>query len=415
MAFSHNETDLAKTVWVAFIEGCPRSKIEGSRLLEYLRRNNWVITTDLKRARLIILGVCGFSLSTEIKCLKYLSVTHRKKAPDAKIVAFGCLAGINPKPLEEIGAIPITAENLEELDNIIGATTKVKDIYDVNLMDKTLEIGKKAYSRFDRIYVDSQFHLRDLPKLFFRFFLRSPETLHEKYENVFNIRVGRGCMGKCTYCAIKFASGSVISKPLDKIISEFQSGLKRNYSVFRLVGDDVGAYGQDIGSSIVDLLSNICSQNGDFKLIWDDFNPNWLIQYFPQLFEIFSKNISKFGYMGFPIQSGSERILKSMGREYTAEEAKECLITLRRAIPTLRLTTHFIVGFPGETKADIIDSINFVKAVKFTHVYVFQYDDRPNTIASQLPDKVSLINKFWFLYLLKSISSKSYKSFQTLD
>jgi tRNA A37 methylthiotransferase MiaB len=246
-----------------------------------------------------------------------------------------------------------------------------------------------------------------LARPFFRFLFDNPNPIDKQYDKVYNIRISRGCTGECTYCAIKFATGPIRSRPLDKILAEFQAGLKTGYSVFRFIAEDVGGYGQDMGLNIADFLSNICSQKGDFQLIWDDFRPNWLIQYFPQLIDLFTNNINRFGYMGFPVQSGSEGILKLMARGHTAEDAKECLLGLKTRLPNLDLTTHFIIGFPGETEADVFDTINLGKALDFKNITVYKYDTRPNTEAAQFPNKVSVIEKYKRLLLVKREFKKS--------
>jgi tRNA A37 methylthiotransferase MiaB len=383
-----------KAYWMAFIDGCPRSMLDASKLLTYLQQNGWTRTDNMAEAQLIFLSGCGFSQYAEDKSLNFLTVSCRNKPEGAKIVVFGCLTGTSPESLQAFDVTPITSANIDQLDDLIGASIKLKDIADANLMDKTLEQFTQVYGLPYRVYVNSKLSLKFITRPLFHFLLSKPEPVDSRYNKVFNIRVAKGCNATCTYCAIKFAAGPVRSKPLDKIVAEFQKGLNEGYSVFRFVAEDVGGYGQDLGLSIVDLLEAICALKGDFQLIWDDFNPNWLIKYFPQLLAIFKENASKFGYMGFPIQSGSERVLKLMGRGYTAEDTKTCLTALTEALPDLVLTTHFIVGFPGETDADLEDTINLGKAFDFKNITVYKYDDRPHTAASKFQNKIPLLTRY---------------------
>ena len=191
-----------------------------------------------------------------------------------------------------------------------------------------------------------------------------PTLFIPKYNKLFNVRISKGCNSRCTYCAIKNAVGPLRSKPLGEIMEEFNLAIGEGYKNFRLVADDVGSYGQDIGSNIVDLLNRVYAYQYDFKLIWDDFHPIWLIQYFPDLFNIFSQYPQKIGYLGFPVQSGSDRILQLMNRGYKAADVKECLLALNEALPEVDTTSHVLLGFPGETKEDFMQNGSLLEGDK---------------------------------------------------
>jgi tRNA A37 methylthiotransferase MiaB len=391
-----------KTACVVFIYGCPRSMMDASKLIAYLKRNGWNVIDNYRKADLILLGACGFNSTSEDKSLNFLSITCKKKKRDAQVVVFGCLSGINKEGINAHNDTKaISMNKTSRLDDLIGATYKYNDIEDQNTINKIVYDGINYYSKFDKALVNVKLSSRYFGKALLSTFYNKPHPLHDNYNHIFNIKIAKGCNAKCTYCAIRRASGPFISKPLDQILSEFTPALKEGYTNFRLVADDVGGYGQDNGSNIVDLLTQIFAAPGKFKLIWDDFNPNWLIKYFPALFEVFSKNIERFGYLGFPVQSGSEKILQLMNREYQAAEAKKCLLALRRAFPEIGISTHIIVGFPGETKEDFKETLSFLKEVKFNHFYAYKYCDRPNTIASQLPGKLNGITKYYRLLQLK--------------
>jgi len=140
------------------------------------------------------------------------------------------------------------------------------------------------------------------------------------------------------------------------------------------------------------------------------------VQYFPQLYDIFTKNSKKFGLIGLPIQSGSERILELMMREYTAKDAKKCMLALQKASPDLRLETHVIIGFPGETEEDFLDTMEFIKALKVENIWKYKYADRPNTHASKLPGKIPEEIKESRLLRIKQIEPQNKPSnlFKTL-
>jgi tRNA A37 methylthiotransferase MiaB len=177
-------------------------------------------------------------------------------------------------------------------------------------------------------------------------------------------------------------------------------GLKNGQNAIRLVSGDVGAYGLDIGTNIAELLKEIFKEKAQFDLMWADFNPRWFIKYFDDIFRTLSENSDRIGYLGFPMQTGSERIIKLMDRGHTVDDAKRCLLELQNTVPKIRKSTHILVGFPGETDNDFNDTIQFLKEVRFDHLSLYKYDDRPETKASEMPNKVAESIKYQRMHQL---------------
>ena len=378
-----------KTAFVAFPNVCPRSMVDAGTLVKYLKVNGWGISYDLRKADMILLGACGFSKLKEDQSMEYLSVIKRKNR-DSIIIVFGCLPGINEKRLlDQFNVIPISPKCLEKLDEIIGASTKLQQIINPISNNDYKDALTDEMTLFDNLYVKLRLSIKHpFHALSLISFGNKVKPLDTRYGSVFNVRISNGCREKCTYCAIKNAYGTLNSKPLETIIQEFRSGLMRGYSIFRLVAGDVGSYGQDIEINIHDLLKNIFDNKENYRIIWDDFNPKWLIKYFPELLEILERNAHKLGYVGFPIQSGSEKILELMKRGYTIEDIKKCMVILKQALPELDISTHILIGFPGETERDFVDTVNFCKDINFSNIQVYTYSDRPGTLAAQMPIKI---------------------------
>jgi ribosomal protein S12 methylthiotransferase len=391
-----------KTACVVFVYGCPRSMMDASKFIAYLKTNGWDVINDYKKADLILLGTCGFNSTSEEKSLNFLSIACNKKRSDARLIAFGCLAGINEEIINSnYDALAVNAKNVNELDWLIGAQIKLSEIKDQNVIDPIVQEGLNMFSKYDRAIVKTKMSIKYSGKALFCAIYNNPKPLHTKYNKVFNIRIAKGCNARCSYCAIKNAVGPLRSKPLAEIMEEFDLATREGYKNFRLVADDVGSYGQDNGSSIVDLLDQVFASQADFKLIWDDFHPSWLIKYCQDLLKIFSQNHRKFGYLGFPVQSGSDRILALMNRGYKAADVKECLLALKQVLPEVDVTSHMILGFPGETQEDFDQTISFLKELNFQHFYAYKYCERPNTEALLLPGKVSALTKYVRLWQLK--------------
>jgi MiaB/RimO family radical SAM methylthiotransferase len=306
------------------------------------------------------------------------------------MVAFGCLAGINPEALREHGdLLTLPPSSIDRLDEVIGAEVKLGDVKPPNTVGAYVQDCSRCFGAVDKLGMK----LGLWKDIAHRAWLRArggdgPNLLHTRYDHVFDITIAKGCNGECTYCAIRFATGPTRSKPIENVLAEFREGLAEGHTVFRLNAGDVGAYGQDVGSSIVELFRRIFSCEGSYKVIFDDFNPRWLIRYCPELLDVFAASADRLGYAGLPIQSGSERIIRLMRRGHTVADVERCLLKLREALPKLDIATHVLIGFPGESERDFLDTVELVRKVGFRHVQTYAYSDRPRTMAATLPNKV---------------------------
>lgn len=391
-----------KRACVAFAQGCPRSMLDAALLVDYFRGNGWEITSNIQNADIVLVGTCAFTSYHENVSMKYLAIADRKKRGSAKLVAFGCLPGINEKKLLKLYKLtPITRKTLHRLDTTIDAKVGIREFdepHDMNLYTDLITksfhgledfLAKREFSKEFIFKLYSKFRYGNMTKYINRF--RCPDTrFHNTIYNgnrLYNIRIATGCLEFCSYCVIRKACGSLISSPFNKILSEFNTGLSKGYRVFHLSAEDVGAYGQDIGSNIAELLGALFEIKRNFKLTFSDFSPKWLVRYFPDLFELLTKNKNRIGSIGLPIQSGSDKILRLMRREYAAEEVKKCLLALEASTGP-RIDTHVIVGFPGETEEDFCETINFLQTVDFDRVVPYVYSDRSNTLAIKLPGKI---------------------------
>lgn len=360
--------------------GCPRRGIDSQKIFDYLEANGWSFTEDYRDANLIVVSTCAFVKDREDQSLQAIDYYRENLEDHAKIVVAGCLSEINPDSIAAYDDIDfLSPRELNNFDRIIEADIKFENIPDPNQIFShpfapdlaTQETQKDKQRR--NIRLDSEY---------------------EK-ENVFTVRLARGCLGNCSYCAIKFAAGSLESKQLPEIMKEFKKGLKQTYQTFTLVAGDTGCYGIDIGTTIVDLLSEIFKIEGSYKLILKEFNAQWLIKYQLQLENLLKDNYDKIDYIIVPVQSASDRILQLMKRPYKIEKVKECLRSIHKKIPKLKITTHIMAGFPGETEEDFQKSLDFIQEFKFPFVDIYGYEDRPRTQASHLEGKIpqNIINQ----------------------
>jgi len=194
----------------------------------------------------------------------------------------------------------------------------------------------------------------------------------------------------CTFCAVRAAAGTIASVPPEKVVRQFREGVEQGASRFALRAEDLGAYGQDIGSNIVELLSVLLEVDGEYQLSLVDFGPRWLVQFFPELLALFSRHRQKICHFQVPLQSGSDRILRLMKREHTVADAVNCVKAIRKELPELELGTHILVGFPTETEEDFLASVRLLREVSFSEVQVYPSSDRPGTPAASIVPKIPL-------------------------
>lgn len=388
---------MGKRVCIAYANGCPRTEVLVGIYHNYFIANGWEITNRIEKAELILISGCGFSEEAEMHSLKYISLAMRKrKDQSVKIAVFGCLSGISGEMLwNKFNVIPLIHSEPQLLDRMINADVSLAQIKEANFLDNFMEKSKSAFSRFERLLAKSNAKKQFIWHLLINLIigkLINPSEVYSK--NLFNVRVATGCTSECSYCAIKKAKGRIISKNFTEIMTEIKSGLSQGYSLIRLIGEDVGAYGHDQSLTIVELLHEIFNLKGDFKLLISDFHPQWLIKYFRELSVLFIKNKDKIGYLGFPAQSGSDKILTLMKREYKAADLVKCFIDLQRYLPKNLIRTHIMIGFPGETEKDFEETLQFIRTVQVPFIATYLYSDRPGTEASSLTGKVTEFTKY---------------------
>jgi len=360
---------------------CPRRSLDTSRFYEYFLANGWQPTSHIKEADLIFIYSCGVFNSSEKRTLNTINKVLKKKSPHSKIVVSGCLVKIHRKVLHG-NYIILGTEEINALDEIIDAKIKIETIPDTNHIYPIKDLISPRQFLIKKFKMDfnlDSFFFKKVKSLFFG---------RTKYKKTWSIKIAEGCLGNCSYCALKFAAGRIKSKNPDTIIEEFNQGLKRDQKTFVLINTDVGSYGRDIGTNIVELLKRMFAIKGDYKIRLIDFNPRWLVRYFDKLLPLLKKHSHKVAYMSMPIQSGSDRILRLMKRPYKISDIKATFSGLKAQIPGLVINTHFIVGFPGETNQDFEQTQKLAQMFDFGRISVHPYHDRPNTKSSKIPDKV---------------------------
>ncbi len=205
------------------------------------------------------------------------------------------------------------------------------------------------------------------------------------------IPIAQGCTGHCTYCITKLARGEIRSYDEEKLVRMAERYIRAGRKEIRITAQDTASYGIDTGTDLPSLVRKIASLDGDFMIRIGMMSPRPLAPMLHDMIDAYIEN-KIFRFMHLPVQSGSNAVLQSMNRGYTAEEYEFMVREIRQQIQDMTVSTDIIVGFPGETERDFQKSLDLIKRVEPDIINVTRYSKRPGTPAArmkQIPTQVS--------------------------
>ena len=216
-----------------------------------------------------------------------------------------------------------------------------------------------------------------------------PVKRDSKYTAWVNIMYG--CDKFCTYCIVPYTRGKQRSRLNTDIINEVKELVKDGYKEVTLLGQNVNAYGKDLDANytFANLLEDVAKTNID-RIRFVTSHP-W--DFTDEMIEVISKYDNIMPYIHLPIQSGSDEILKKMGRKYTIKEYTTLFNKLKSKIPNVSISTDIIVGFPNETEEDFNATLDIVRKLRYDLAYTFIYSKREGTPASKMEDAITLETK----------------------
>jgi MiaB-like tRNA modifying enzyme len=195
------------------------------------------------------------------------------------------------------------------------------------------------------------------------------------------IPISRGCLGNCTYCITKFARGRLTSHDPDGLVSRFDSMVGGGAKEILIAAQDTGCYGSDIGTDLPSLLKKMLKNKGDFKLRIGMMNPSSLMPIADDLLDTM-EDPRVYRFLHVPVQSGSDSVLVSMNRQYSAGEFLNLIGKLRLRYPDISISTDVISGFPGETDGCHNESLRLIETLRADTVNITRFSSRPGTEAA---------------------------------
>ncbi len=359
--------------------GCQMNVHDSENISAILEDMGYVKTEDLKDADIILLNTCAIRENAHNKMFGFLGrVKHLKETKKDIICGIcGCMA-------QEENVVESIKNKYKWVDIVFGTHN----------LHKLPNILKES--------IDKQKQEIDVVSIEGDIYENIPVKRDSKYKAWVNIMLG--CDKFCTYCIVPYTRGKQRSRmPID-IINEVKDLVKDNYKEVTLLGQNVNAYGKDlnIDYTMGDLLEDV-AKTGIDRIRFVTSHP-W--DFDDKMIEIIAKYDNIMPYIHLPLQSGSDRILKLMGRRYTKEKYINLFNKIKEYIPNAAITTDIIVAFPGETEDDFKDTLDVVKTCKFDSAFTFIYSPREGTPAARMENTLTEEEKNNRLYELNELVNK---------
>lgn len=359
--------------------GCQMNVHDSENIKAILEEIGFIETNDMYSSDLIILNTCAIRENAHNKVFGMLG--HIKHLKETKKDIITCLCGCMA---QEESVVSELKNKYKWVDIIFGT----HNIYELpNLLSNITQTRTQNIN----VYSIEGDIVENLPV-----------KRDSKYKAWVNIMYG--CDKFCTYCIVPFTRGCQRSRLPKDILNEVENLKKEGYLEITLLGQNVNAYGKDlnIDYNMASLLEDVAKTNIP-RIRFVTSHP-W--DFTDEMIDIIAKYDNIMPYIHLPIQSGSNKILKLMGRRYTKEEYITLFNKIKEKIPNASITTDIIVGFPKETEEDFKETLEIVNKLKYDLAYTFIFSKREGTAASKLEDNTSLEEKEERLQRLNELINK---------
>ena len=359
--------------------GCQMNEHDSENIKAILEDMSFTETDDMESADLILLNTCAIRENAHNKVFGMVGRIKNLKEKNPNLIAgiCGCMAQeevVVNEILEKYNFLDIVfgTHNIHNLPNILYTAINKKDL-EVEVLSIEGEVIENI-----------------------------PVKRDSKYKAWVNIMYG--CDKFCTYCIVPYTRGKQRSREPEYIINEVKDLVEKGYQEVTLLGQNVNAYGKDlnINYDMSNLLEDV-AKTGINRIRFVTSNP-W--DFNDSMIEVIKKYDNIMPYIHLPLQSGSDSILKLMGRRYTKKSYIELYNKLKSALPNSSITTDIIVGFPNETEEDFNETLDVVNTCKFDGAFTFIFSPRVGTPAAKMADNVTLEEKNQRLYKLNELVNK---------
>ena len=351
--------------------GCQQNVADSQHILGMLEAMGFTFTDRAEEADIIVLNTCAIRDHAEKRVFGNLgALTHTKKAhPEQIICLCGCMAQ-RPEVAEKV------RKSYRHVDLVFGPQA----------LWKFPELLMQVYTRRGRVFSIDDEHGR---------IAEGMPVVREGSIRAW-VSIMYGCNNFCSYCIVPYVRGRERSREPEKILSEVRELVQAGYKEITLLGQNVNSYGKDLDTDwdFADLLSAIDEIEGDYLIRFMSSQPK---DAGCKLFDTMARCTHVAKQLHLPVQSGCDRVLRAMNRPYDRAKYLDLITYARKVMPELVLTSDVIIGFPGETEAEAMETVALVKEVEFDALFTFIFSPRPGTPAAKLDDPVPRAEKqVWF-------------------
>jgi tRNA-2-methylthio-N6-dimethylallyladenosine synthase len=362
--------------------GCQANEADSETMAGILELMGFEKTSVEAESDIIIINTCAIRENAENRVwgelgrLKQYKLTH----PDLILAVSGCMA-------QEENVVNRILKRYPYVDLVFGT-------HNIHKLPDYIQTAMFSKERVIEVYSQEGNIVENLPK-----------SRHHAYKAWVNIMFG--CDEFCTYCIVPYTRGKERSRPKDEIIKELMELKEKGYQEVTLLGQNVNAYGKDLKHddyTFGDLLRDL-DRIGIPRIRFTTSHPHDLDL---KTMEAMRDCSSIMPFFHLPVQAGSAKVLKKMNRHYTKDSYLDKLNQLRDIVPGISVTTDIIVGFPGETEEDFLETLDLVKKAQFEGAFTFIYSPREGTPAAQFEDLTPMDIKKDRLYRLNELINEGY-------
>lgn len=352
--------------------GCQMNERDSEIIEQLLAQEGYIPTDSAGNADVILINTCSIREKAEQKVFSLLGSLreNKKRNPELLLGVTGCVA-------QQEGEL--IRERMPHVDLIVGT----QQIY--RLPEMLSRLSRKNTTREIATNLEDSFVIPPFQKLLTNASYSPAPSNFQRF-----VTIMQGCNNFCSYCVVPGTRGREISRPMADILEEVEILVSQGVKEITLLGQNVNSYGQTnmIADEIVTfptLLRKVAAVTGLKRLRFTTSHPKDLTD---ELMRCFTEIDILCPHFHLPVQSGSNAVLKRMNRKYSVEQYLDKVAALRGYRPDIALATDIIVGFPGESDADFMATMDLLNAVRFHGSFSFKYSDRPHTRSAEFTDKI---------------------------
>jgi tRNA-2-methylthio-N6-dimethylallyladenosine synthase len=340
--------------------GCQMNVNDTERMYSLLEMQNFRPVEHPEDASLIIINSCSVREKPVHKVYSEVGTFRKMKErnPDLKIGVGGCVGQ-------------------QEKENLIKTQPMIDFVFGTDQIDTLPSLVTDAFAEPLLKHVNAKFEHRSPYHI---------ETMVRNPGVATFVNITKGCDNFCTFCVVPYTRGREKSRPLQHILTDIRHLVKRGVKEVTLLGQNVNSYESEEGIDFADLLAKVAMETDIERIRYTTSHPKDFNQKLCDTMAAHQNKIME--YVHLPFQSGNTRILDRMNRNYTREEYIEKIVMLKKTIPNLVLSTDIIVGFPGETEEEFLDTVSLVQEIGYETIFAFKYSPRPFTKAAKFEDQV---------------------------